>query len=211
MGYKMAAEEIGVDLEITGIDNCDQPNYPFYFERSDAMTFLRREYRYFTHIHASPPCQAFTRNSNEKRKSKNSGYLSNDVRVFMYETGLPGVIENVVGSPLVRDIELEGRMFGLKVIRKRIFETVNWFALKPGFANYTGQVNRGELVECTGHGRMKNRQGIRWKTPGTTVREVRSIAMGIDWMTVSELTQAIPPAYTHWIGLSFLKQVKNGI
>ena len=28
---------------------------------------------------------------------------------------------------------------------------------------------------------------------------IQHAAMGIDWMTLKELSQAIPPAYTHWI------------
>jgi DNA (cytosine-5)-methyltransferase 1 len=208
VGYKQAADELGLEIEITGIDNNDQPNYPFYFEKDDAMRFLVREKKYFTHVHASPPCQAYCNNSNEKRENKHNGTgrILYDLKYEMYMSRLPGVIENVLGAPLCRDYALEGRMFGLKVIRRRIFETINWFGLKPGKGNYIGSVLKGDLVQVAGHGSMVSRDGTRFKIEGNTCKEMRGKAMDIDWMTTKEMTQAIPPAYTKYIGLEFLKR-----
>jgi DNA (cytosine-5)-methyltransferase 1 len=208
MGYKLAADELGIGIEIVGVDVKEQKNYPFTFVRDDAMSFLQREYARFTHIHASPPCQEYTHNSNAKRKAKVEGSKSilPDLRVKMYETMLPGVIENVMGAPLIPDIILEGRMFGLKVIRRRMFETVNWFSMKPGVPVYRrGMVARGECMTVVGHGSYKNSQGNYWQVEGDSVLSKRRNAMGIDWMTDREITQAIPPAYTKYIGLQFLK------
>jgi hypothetical protein len=208
VGYKQAAEELGLEIEIIGIDNADQPNYPFYFEKADAVQFFNWNAGYFTHIHASPPCQAFCCNSKEKRLNDlqyGSGRILYQLRSLMYDAGLPGVIENVVGAPLCRDFDLEGRMFGLKVIRRRIFETVNWFAMKPGYGQYRGTVLHGDLVSVYGHGHMISRNGSKFKVAGSTCREMRSSATGIDWMTTKEMTQAIPPAYTKYIGSEFLK------
>lgn len=214
MGYYQAAKDIGVSLEILGVDIIDQPRYPFDFQKGlskDAM-FIAGNSGLFTHIHASPPCQFFTNNSNEKKKiGVNSGAELFDIRVMMYESKIPGVVENVPGSPLIKDIELEGRMFGLKVIRRRVFETVNWFMLKPGVSiGKRGQVKNGELMCIAGHGSTKNRWGVEYKVTGRTVLQKRSNAMGIDWMSVAELSQAIPPAYTRYIGQEFLKVgIKN--
>jgi DNA (cytosine-5)-methyltransferase 1 len=213
MGYKLAAERLGMEIEITGVDMKVQKNYPFEFVREDAMSFLGREGRGFTHIHASPPCQEFLYNSNAKADAKVDGHkgllLLLEMRVMMYSIGLPGVIENVIGSPLIKDIVLEGRMFGLKVIRRRVFETVNWFMLKPGVPMYkSGMVLRGECMSVTGHGSYKNNRGIKWLVEGEKVLDKRRNAMGIDWMTDREITQAIPPAYTKYIGMEFFKILK---
>jgi DNA (cytosine-5)-methyltransferase 1 len=35
----------------------------------------------------------------------------------------------------------------------------------------------------------------------------RKTAMGIDWMTGEELSQAIPPAYTEWIGKQLMREM----
>jgi DNA (cytosine-5)-methyltransferase 1 len=208
VGYKQAADELGLEIEITGIDIADQPNYPFYFERADAVEFLKTNNRYYTHVHASPPCQAFTTSSNEKRDNgqSGSGVILSSIKEEMYKLKLPGVIENVVGAPLVRDCDLEGRMFGLKVIRRRIFETINWFMMKPGKQRFRGREKDGDMVQVAGHGGIVNRFGVRYKVEGNSILKIRSNAMGIDWMTNKEITQAIPPAYTKYIGLEFLKR-----
>jgi DNA (cytosine-5)-methyltransferase 1 len=208
MGYKLAADDLGLEIEIVGIDTKEQKNYPFKFIQDDALSFLIKWGRGFTHIHASPPCQEYTHNSNARTKAKKEGSVSilPEVKAVMYQSKLPGVIENVMGSPLVKDIILDGRMFGLKVIRRRIFETVNWFSMKPGVPQYQkGMVMRGECMVVAGHGSNKNRWGTDWQIEGKSVIEKRSKAMGIDWMNDREIAQAIPPAYTRYIGNDFLK------
>jgi DNA (cytosine-5)-methyltransferase 1 len=208
MGYKMAADELGLEIEIVGVDTVEQKNYPFKFIQDDALAFLIKWGRGFTHIHASPPCQEYTHNSNARRKAKREGSVSilPEIKTVLYQSKTPGVIENVMGSPLVRDIILDGRMFGLKVIRRRVFETVNWFTMKPGVPLYKkGMVMRGECMDVVGNGRNKNRLGIAWQIAGNSVIEKRSKAMGIDWMNNKEIVLAIPPAYTRYIGLDFLK------
>lgn len=216
MGYKLAAAELGMDIQLTGVDVEPQKNYPFEFVQEDAISFLAREGRGFTHIHASPPCQEFTHISNAKDAAKTNGHKGLlflcELRVMMYQANLPGVIENVMGAPLIKDIILDGRMFGLKVIRRRIFETVNWFTMKPGVPAYKrGMVARGECMTVAGHGSNKNRRGNKWQVEGKTVLSKRRNAMGIDWMTDREITQAIPPAYTKYIGMEFLKSSNKNI
>jgi DNA (cytosine-5)-methyltransferase 1 len=115
VGYKQAAEELGIDIEIVGVDLVEQPNYPFKFIRGDALEFLITDGGAFSHIHASPPCQEYSAMSN---CSKGNGkiYKSNlpEIKNAMYAIdGVPGVIENVPVSPLRKDIQLSGNMFGL--------------------------------------------------------------------------------------------------
>lgn len=208
MGYKLAADDLGMEIEIVGIDLAEQKNYPFKFIQDDALSYLIKWGRGFTHIHASPPCQEYTHTSNAKTKAKKDGPLSilPEIKTVMYAAKKPGVIENVMGSPLTKDIILDGRMFGLQVVRRRIFETVNWFCMKPGVPRYrAGMVLRGECMVVAGHSSNQNRQGVKWKIDGNSTIEKRRNAMGIDWMNNKEITQAIPPAYTRYIGGDFLK------
>jgi hypothetical protein len=40
-------------------------------------------------------------------------------------------------------------------------------------------------------------------------QQLREKAMRIDWMTVVELTQAIPPVYTEYIGKFLMREIKE--
>lgn len=148
-------------------------------------------------IHASPPCQAFTKA--KKLQGNEHPDLIEATRELLVETGLPYVIENVPGAPLIDPVVLEGQMFPeLNVFRQRLFET-NWPlevpALIPPPPRQTkmGRPPRvGEAMQIVGH--------------FSDVPAGR-IAMGIDWMNQYELAQAIPPAYTEFIGKQLLSLV----
>lgn len=208
MGYKRAAELLGISVEIIGVDIKKQKNYPFTFVRADAVEYLQESGHNFTHIHASPPCQAFSNGSAPARK-KGTVYNSeifHQLRTEMYKTKIPGVIENVPGSPVIPDIELNGLMFGLPLKRTRFFELVNWWMMKPSVPLIRrGAFLRGEIISVFGNGQMKAKNGLEIQIPGNSVAEKRSNAMGIDWMSKMEMAQAIPPAYTQFIGEHFLK------
>lgn len=113
--------------------------------------------------------------------------------------GLPWVIENVVGAPLREPALLCGRMFGLPLIRHRLFESSVMLWPLPGHPRHIGLVGRGEAVTVAGHG------GDNAKGHGG--RAHKRAAMGIDWMDDAELNEAIPPAYTEWIGAQLLRAV----
>ena len=193
MGYHRAG------FDVVGIDIKPQPHYPFMFLYGDALAFLRgREWETYglgiDAIHASPPCQAYTK----ARKLQGNVHedLISPTRELLKATGLPYVIENVKGAPLRDPVVLEGQMFdGLNVHRPRLFET-NWPlgvpALIPPPPRQTkmGRPPReGEAMQVVGH--------------FSDVPAGRE-AMGIDWMTQGELAQAIPPAYTEFIGQQLL-------
>ncbi len=122
--------------------------------------------------------------------------------------GKPYVIENVPGAPLINPIKLCGTMFDLRVIRHRLFETapVLWWPPRP--CQHWGKTNSS----------VRKPNGVRklWSFDdcellcvtgkGFRVSDGR-LAMGIDWMTGKELSQAIPPAYTEWLGREILKQI----
>jgi len=185
MGYHRAG------FEVVGVDVAPQPNYPFEFHQADALTFPLDG---FDAIHASPPCQAFTA---YRRRGQGVGDNYPDLiattRARLVIAGRPWVIENVPGAPLVAPFRLCGSSFGLDVRRHRYFESSlsllsppcdhGWQT--PRFRQATNRSNLRRTVEV----------GV-YRIPLKVQRE----AMGIDWMTLPELSQAIPPAYTAWLG-----------
>lgn len=193
-------------FEVVGVDRDPQPSYPFEFIQADALEFLAKgRWGPFDVIHASAPCQAFTVYGN------NRGHVRQDhpnlippTRAWLIRTGLPYVIENVPGAPLIDPIRLCGTSFPpLEVRRHRIFESNVPLDAPPCDhkrlmeRKYPGSSNRpnGRTVCNVGE----------WRVP----LEQQQKAMGIDWMTVPELSQAIPPAYTHHIGAQVLAYLRR--
>ena len=189
MGYHRAG------FEVVGVDINPQPHYPFEFIQADAMTYPLDG---FEAIHASPPCQAFTRAA--KLRDAQGGRVSSldlvaDTADRLVLNGRPYVIENVPGAPL-QGVVLCGSTFGLGVRRHRIFESNVWLA-GPGPCRHREQGRPIGVYHVLGdeipHG-------------GRTARTLDEAqrAMGIDWMAWAELKEAIPPAYTEWIGRQLL-------
>lgn len=185
-----------------GVDIVQRDNYPYGFLREDALAALADAdfIAQFHAIHASPPCQAKCSLTLGTNKSLADQYadIYPQVAEAMYTSGLPGVIEN----PSARaDMVLCGEMFGLGVIRHRRFELVNWTAPAPAHKRHRGRVRGyrhgvwydGPYVAAYGAGGGK-----------ATVPEMQE-AMGIHWTSVrEELTEAIPPVYTEYIGRALL-------
>lgn len=194
MGYHQAG------FEVVGVDIDPQPNYPFEFVQADAMTLSPCWLGSFDVIHASPPCQGYSVLAKRTGTGDRWVKLIPAVRRMLASTGLPYVIENVVGAPLRDPVVLCGTMFeGLRVIRHRLFES-NLLLLAPGPCmphplchtldkrkkHYGRTCEWVDYVQVTGGGNC-------------SVAAARD-AMGIDWMTKRELNEAIPPAYTAHIG-----------
>ena len=189
MGYHRAG------FDVVGVDVKPQPRYPFEFRQADAMTFPLDG---FDAIHASPPCQAFSIATRMQGNPADHPDLLTPTRERLRQSRVPWVIENVQGAPLRTDFKLCGCMFGLGVRRERWFET-SWWAYdlrqpchhpEPviGVYGYSGP--------RPGSGRISGRLAT-W-----------SKAMGIDWMEVLELAQAIPPAYTEYIGRQLIEALQ---
>lgn len=189
-GASMGLSDAG--YAVTGVDTHPQEHYPFAFVRMDALEVSLGG---FDLVWASPPCQSFTA-YRRKGHGVGDGYpdLIETVRSRLRDTGVLYVIENVPGAPLEESFQLCGSSFGLDVRRHRIFET-NFPVIPPGcnhewqqprFAPATNRTNLRSTVEV----------GV-WRIP----LAVQQRAMGIDWMALEELSQAIPPAYSRWIGL----------
>jgi DNA (cytosine-5)-methyltransferase 1 len=189
-GYKRAG------FHVTGVDNRAQPHYAGdRFIRADAMTF---SFEGFDAIHASPPCQAYTKARNLQGNAHPD--LVGPMRERLIAAGVPYVIENVIGAPLINPLLLCGMMFGLNVYRHRLFESSVPlpFLLHPmhhkPHVKMGRPVKEGDIVQVVGH----------FSNIGYARR-----AMDIPWMTQKELAQAIPPGYTEFVGRELLAHIRT--
>jgi DNA (cytosine-5)-methyltransferase 1 len=215
MGYHRAG------FEVFGVDIKPQPRYPFQFYQGDAIEFCLAHGKEFDVIHASPPCQAHScirAILTEAQRAKHQDLIE-PTRAAIAATGKPYIIENVYGArhALLNPVMLCGTFFGLKVYRHRLFECSPYLLVPPhsphqdkspgagnglspkGFITVCGggrgtklspsALNSGGFVSVAGH--VANTDYCRW-------------AMGIDWMTGRELSQAIPPSYTEYLGIQVL-------
>lgn len=182
-------------FHVTGVDIKPQPNYcGDEFHQADALTFPTDG---FDFIWASPPCQKYSWSA-KRWKDIERVDLVDLTRHRLATVDVPTVIENVVGAPLRVDLVLTGPIFNLEVIRRRHFE-LNFYCLSPAPVRPMGSVKTGEYVTVAGHG------GDNIKGRGS--RAAKQRAMGIDWMSDEELNQAIPPAYSEFIGREAIRQI----
>jgi DNA (cytosine-5)-methyltransferase 1 len=230
-GYQQAG------FEVVGVDVKPQPNYPFVFGCADALSILEDLVRgvpivFGTHgaidlsmvdaIHASPPCQAHSSIAKQQRTRRPGTYehpdLVEDTRRLLRATGLPYVIENVLSAPLENAVMLCGSSFGLDVRRHRLFESnVPILALPcahhwqtPRFRSLDQRRhNTRTTVPVHGGSQLASVVGVHGHLNYAGEQELRQKAMGIDWMTPYELTQAIPPAFTEHIGGYLLAEVQR--
>ncbi len=195
MGYHLAGF-----TEIVGIDVKPQPRYPFTFIQGDASNPPVR-LEDFDAIHASPPCQAYT-TLRAVSKRVYADFIP-QTRALLRASGRPYVIENVPGAPLIAPIRLCGAMFhDLRVYRHRLFES-NYLLPEPGHPKGLHKIR----ATGTQRGRKKHYEAGGFITITGDVGVYCGGAMGIDWMNGNELSQAIPPAYTRWIGSFLLSQL----
>lgn len=195
-------------FEIVGVDINPQPNYPFEFIQADVLEIDLDGYDAYW---SSPPCQCY---SFAARRWRNNGINYPDLikrtRKRLLDSGKPFIIENVVGAPLRKDLILCGEMFGLNVIRHRIFEFSHFRVPQPKHKNHKGLVRDGYYVTVAGHGGNDSKHNychLNCLPSKTSKLKVWQHAMGIDWMTKQELTQAVPPAYSEYIGEYLAEQI----
>jgi DNA (cytosine-5)-methyltransferase 1 len=214
MGYYRAG------FDVVGVDIAPQPNYPFEFVQADALEIVAMlvgggslafdtgpdEFHIvgideLAAIHASPPCQGYSDLAH--RTGGAYPMLVGETREALQATGLPYVIENVEGAPLVDPVMLCGTMFhGLRVLRHRLFESNVPLTAPPHGRHplvFTHDKRKAH------YGRLNQNTSFVQVTGGGNATVANKLdAMGIDWMTGREVNEAIPPAYTEHIGRQLL-------
>ena len=138
--------------DITGVDIVPQKRYPFRFIQDDAVEFMRRHGQEFDFIHASPPCQAYSKTSNMST-TRHNVYpdLVSELRDVLVTVGRSWIIENVVGAPLRYPIMLCGTQFRLRMFRHRYFES-SMCLFAPDHRPHTDRVGRNGFVTMVGKG-----------------------------------------------------------
>lgn len=197
MGYHRAGfDVVGVDIE-------PQPHYPFEFHQADALEFVAEHGREYDVIHASPPCQAYTglRNITLSRFGSAPDHpdLIGVVRRELIKTGKIYIIENVQNSPLQTQVILCGASFGLQhLARHRHFESNFLFMGVPKCSHRENEYTIGVYGQRP-DGRRVSYRKHRLCRAAKSLDEAQE-EMGIDWMDWNEIKNAIPPAYTEWLG-----------
>lgn len=217
-------------FEVVGVDIAPQPNYPFEFHRDNVFDAFERDLPWqawrgfgrwtttgeFDAIHASPPCQRWTRAQRHRKNESAHPDLITPLRPLLEATVLPYVIENVeycdaLGDPVL----LCGSMFDLDVQNHRLFEA-NWPLVPPVWPCRHGIWAKGRFPGTPlGNGKPKGQTAmvVNRMASGVT-HEMLANALGIDWMPArgkrpsKELSEAIPPAYTEFIGHQLMQHIR---
>lgn len=191
-GYRLAG------FDVTGIDIEPQPKNPHRFIQADALEYLSKHWEEYNAIHASPPCQAYSKANNQWKGKRSYPDLIGATRDLLVKTNKLWVIENVPNSPIRKDLFLNGSTFGIKVHRPRIFE-MNFEIDQPEVPFITPlkmgrKPKDGDIIQPVGHF-----SGVKYAAK----------EMGLPWMHQYELSQAIPPAYTKYIGETMFNILKS--
>jgi len=188
---------------VIGVDVQPQPRYPYPFIQADALTLDPAWLATFDLVWASWPCQRFSALRHRSKYNRAKAYpdLITPGRALLIRSGTLYIMENVIGAPLANPVLLCGTMFGLDVLRHRLFES-NLLLWQPHHP-----AHEGPTTPC---GR-KARPGDRYMTvAGNHVQTPRArAAMGIDWMSRQELNQAIPLAYSEYLGAQIMRALTN--
>jgi len=183
MGYHQAG------FDIVGVDIKPQPNYPFEFHQASAIHYPLDG---FDVVHASPPCQDHT-SLRTNHNGHNTGWMLDRMIERFYGLTVPWIVENVVGPTVTMDgwwFVLCGSSFGMKIRRHRRFGSNRLF-LAPSCDHKT----QGMPLGVYGHG------GGKQMTRGFKAKPTEfATLMEMPWARPQEIVQAIPPAYTRWIG-----------
>lgn len=198
--------------DVVGVDIEPQPNYPFEFHQGDVLNEFVQwvvgcGWRGFSAIHASPPCQRYSDLAKRNGNGDEWPDLIAPTRGLLQAIGVPYVIENVEGAPLHDPIMLCGTMFPeLRVIRHRLFESNVALVAPPHgkhplvFTHDKRKAHYGQLDQNTSF--------VQVTGGGNATLANKKAAMGCEWMrSHHEVNEAIPPAYTEWIGRQLMAHV----
>lgn len=204
-------------FDILGFDINPQPNYPFDFIQGDALELLRKHGPRAAVRHASPPCQVYSTTKHAHKGSSNHPDLLAPTRELLIEIGGPYVIENVEGAPLIDPLTLCGSEFVLRapdvdglplaLKRHRLFESNIWL-MGAGGCYHDGTQVAGSYTAGR-HRTPAHRDNPERRGGYTPALKVRAALLGVDWkMNEHELAQAIPPAYSEFIGHQLMASIE---
>lgn len=190
-------------FKVTGVDISNHKDYPFTFIKANVLSLDKSFLDQFDVIHASPPCQSF---SSLRKLAIAQGHDSKKPNLIPQTRDMikhkPYVIENVPGSPLNNPVQLCGSAFDLKVRRHRLFESN---MLLQGTNCY--HKAQGKVIGVWGH---RNDQIPGGGKSASTIEEAR-MAMGLNYMNWANIIEAIPPAYTEYLGRQIIWQHTFGV
>lgn len=211
MGYARAG------FDVVGIDHKPQPRYPFDFRQGDVLALIRAgalDLGEFDAIHASPPCQPWSAATRRSGRARDLDALA-PTRDYLADQHRPWIIENVPGAPLRQPLVLCGSEFGLSYLddegtrwhlrRHRLFES------SVGLMGAGGcycRLHTRRIVSVGGHG--TSAPGSEADHGRLATRAQASALMRIEWMSIRELGQAIPPDYTEHLGQQLAAVIKAG-
>jgi DNA (cytosine-5)-methyltransferase 1 len=187
-------------FDVIGVDIEPQPRYAGdRFLQYDVMTldWGALEWMEYDLIWASPPCQRYSRLTPPAYREHHPDLLP-VLLTHLRVQSIPYIVENVPGTEhfMCDPVFLCGTMFGLPFWRHRWFE-IGPDAVRRQVFFLLSPCNHSEVpVLISGRSRRRV-QGHRSKEPSVAAR---ASAMGIDWMTGEELGQAVPPAYSQYLG-----------
>lgn len=217
-GAGMGYHDAGFDVH--GVDNAPARlrHYPFPHELGDALAYIVRHGHEYDAIHASPPCQGYSRGTVAlPDRAERYDRLIDATREALKATGRPYVIENVAGarSELHDPIILCGRMFGLEATdddgtrlvldRHRLFET-SFPMWQPEHPRH----DRSLQVAGSYGGARRDKDEARHVRRGGYVPtlDVQRALLRTPWMTERGCQLSIPPAYTEHIGAALLDHLR---
>jgi DNA (cytosine-5)-methyltransferase 1 len=211
VGYYRAAQQLGLQVHITGVDKASQFNYPFDFVKGDAIEFANQYGHLYDFISASPPCQQYSvGTSSAKSKGKVYPNLLPSTLAALLNLNKPFVIENVPPAIPTADLRLNGQLFNLPLIRWRHFIIHELFIIQPELFKIRGKVLEGSAI-CGAGLRSNSKLAAKFLPPGLTSSNVLQqwqYAFDAPWMqTRREIKESIPPAYTEFIGLQAFPQI----
>jgi DNA (cytosine-5)-methyltransferase 1 len=193
-------------FEVIGVDINPQPRYPFEFVQADALNLNTDFIGSFDAIHASPPCQSYSDLARRNGNAEEWPRLIEPIREVLVESGLPYVIENVEGAPLISPFVLCGTMFpSLRVIRHRLFEA-NFLILTPPHRKHP-KVHTFDRRKAHYGKTSEWKDFVQVTGGGNCTLAAAHEAMGINWMTKREINEAIPPSYAEWIGRQMMNHI----
>lgn len=203
-------------FEVVGVDINPQPRYPYEHHVGDALEFLANHGHEFDAIHASPPCQTYSRTRTLHDNTHPD--LVEPTRAALIASGKPWVIENVVGAPLIEPLRLCGTEFGmtardvdgapLKLVRHRLFES-NIALHGNGGCNHDRTIQTATVYGAGGGWTPAHRDNPDRRGGYIPHTDVIKDLLGIDWMTKHEMSQVVPPIMAEHIGKQLIAHLEN--